>query len=139
MLIRVVHKGWEGFTGSFGTAWLQDGVADGPLIEAQRIGSLINCVDEDGRTVNPAYTELQMRTVSAEVKPAMQKSSDIVREETEEEVPEEEAEELTVYSKEELEKIADESGIKGLREIGDPLGVKGTSITALIEGIIQAQ
>lgn len=44
-----------------------------------------------------------------------------------------------VYTKEDLEKIADENGIKGLREIAEPLGVKNVSIEGLIAEIIKAQ
>ena len=44
-----------------------------------------------------------------------------------------------VYSREELEAVAANDGIKGLREIADPLGVKNTSISGLIEEILNAQ
>lgn len=47
--------------------------------------------------------------------------------------------EVKVYTKEELEEIADEKGIKGLREVADPMGVKDTSIEGLISEIIAAQ
>lgn len=46
---------------------------------------------------------------------------------------------VKVYSREELEMIADEKGLKGLREIGDVLGVKGTAIITMIETILAAQ
>lgn len=45
----------------------------------------------------------------------------------------------TVYERAELEKIADEKGIAGLREIADPMGVKDNSINGLIKEILQAQ
>lgn len=45
----------------------------------------------------------------------------------------------TVYTREDLEKIADAQGIKGLREIADPLGLKSTSIVPLIDAILEAQ
>lgn len=43
-----------------------------------------------------------------------------------------------LYSREQLGQIADESGIKGLRTIATPLGIKGNSIAELIEEILQA-
>lgn len=43
------------------------------------------------------------------------------------------------YSKEALEEVADKDGIAGLREIGNELGVKANSITALIQEILHAQ
>ena len=41
------------------------------------------------------------------------------------------------YTLEELEKIADNKGLKGLREVAKPLGIKGTSINGLIEAIME--
>ena len=43
------------------------------------------------------------------------------------------------YSRDELEEIADESGINGLREIGDKYDVKSTSIEGMIKKILSAQ
>ena len=45
----------------------------------------------------------------------------------------------TNYTREELEKIADEKGIKGIREIADPLGLKSNSIVPLIDAILEKQ
>lgn len=50
---------------------------------------------------------------------------------------EEEAE--TVYSREELEAIADDKGIAGLRDIGNKNGVKSNSIEDLITKILNVQ
>ena len=44
-----------------------------------------------------------------------------------------------IYTREELEGVADSYGITGLRTIADPLNVKSKSITALIDGILEAQ
>lgn len=44
-----------------------------------------------------------------------------------------------VYTRAELEEIADQDGIKGLRDIGTPLGAKNTSIHKLIDEILAAQ
>ena len=43
------------------------------------------------------------------------------------------------YTKEALEKIADTSGIAGLREVADKFGVKGRGIVELITEILKAQ
>ena len=48
-------------------------------------------------------------------------------------------EEIESYTKEQLEAIADEKGIAGLREIGDANKVKSNSIESLIEKILHAQ
>jgi hypothetical protein len=44
-----------------------------------------------------------------------------------------------VWTREELEVVADAKGIAGLREIADPLNVKSNAIPSLIDKIIQAQ
>jgi hypothetical protein len=44
-----------------------------------------------------------------------------------------------LYTKEQLEAIADKEGIAGLREIGTPLNVRATSISKLIQEIMEAQ
>jgi hypothetical protein len=47
--------------------------------------------------------------------------------------------EVRRYTREELEEIADRDGIKGLREIGDKINVKGVAITTLITDILHRQ
>ena len=42
------------------------------------------------------------------------------------------------YTEEQLAAIADKQGIAGLREIAEPLGVKGNSIAGLISSILKA-
>ena len=37
------------------------------------------------------------------------------------------------YTREQLEKVADEGGIAALRELADPMGIKGTSIAKIID------
>ncbi|MDX5412913.1 MAG: hypothetical protein LPK02_07680 [Rhodobacterales bacterium] len=49
------------------------------------------------------------------------------------------AQPAVVYTREELEAIADDKGITGLREIGDALDAKSNSIEGLIEKILAAQ
>lgn len=51
----------------------------------------------------------------------------------------EQPEESANYTREELEAIADRAGLRGLREIGESLGVKGKSIPELIEKILNKQ
>lgn len=43
------------------------------------------------------------------------------------------------HTREQLEAVAESEGIKGLRRLAAPLGVKGTAIDGLIEGILTAQ
>lgn len=42
-----------------------------------------------------------------------------------------------IYTKEMLIEIADEKGIAGLRELAEPLGIKGNSIAVLIDRLLE--
>ncbi|EPE2648731.1 hypothetical protein KW516_19120 [Vibrio fluvialis] len=57
----------------------------------------------------------------------------------EDEEPATEPAESGEYTREQLEAIADKRGLKGLREIGDKLSIKGKSIPELIERILKGQ
>lgn len=46
---------------------------------------------------------------------------------------------VKIYTRDELEKIGDAAGIKGLREVADVYGIKSTAIATLIDGILEAQ
>jgi hypothetical protein len=43
------------------------------------------------------------------------------------------------FTREELESLADEQGISGLRVVGNRLGVKAKGIVEMIDGIMKAQ
>ena len=43
------------------------------------------------------------------------------------------------WTREKLEAIADQTGISGIREVSDPLGLKGTSIRGLIDQILSGK
>lgn len=49
------------------------------------------------------------------------------------------AEPRRIYTREELEVVADNEGIRGLRKIGEPLGARNVSIAGLITEILQQQ
>ena len=47
--------------------------------------------------------------------------------------------EVPKFTREELESLADEQGISGLRVVGNRLGVKAKGIVEMIDGIMKAQ
>ena len=53
--------------------------------------------------------------------------------------PDEPAKQIQTFTREELESIADNEGIAGLRVIGNQVGVKAKGIVEMIEGILKAQ
>lgn len=147
MKVRITQKNWLNFTGSFGTAQFVDGIADVAISEAMRLGALIeirvvNPDGSDGEIISPSNDMLLTERLSAQVTPSR-------RIQTVEETPvqadddiepvEDDTEEAKVWTSKELEAVADEGGIAGLREIATPMGIKGTSIHGLIEAIINHQ
>lgn len=153
MFVKITKKGWAGYTGPLGTAYFENGFAELASIEANRIGSITEIVevDEEGNEigpVRPSHGMVVTRNMSAPVtasrralpgKPAEKTEEPEENEDGAEGGGNEETEEATVYTRDELEKIADEKGIGGLREIATPLGLKSTSMADLIEQILDKQ
>lgn len=166
MKVRIVSPGWETYTGFLAyMAEFKDGVSVNELTPAQigRIGSTVQIVnDETGEQVGPSTVALA--GVATELpKVEVLKTMDVVKAEeaesaealraaeaarkAEEAAALKEAEEKAkaaagapvIYSRLELEAIGANDGIAGLREIADPLDVKGRSISELIEAILEAQ
>ncbi|MFW6855381.1 hypothetical protein ACODYM_29240 [Burkholderia gladioli] len=134
MKLRLTQPGWERYTGQMGVIQFVDGLSDNDVlpIDAVRMGAVMGCEWEDGKTSNVAQRLLdESGTPAPDLE--LQRQVEIER-----------AIELTPppverkYSPEELAAIADEKGITGLRDIAAPLGIKGNSISGLIEAIMKA-
>lgn len=168
MRVRLAAAGWENFTGSFGfQAEFRNGVSVNELTPRQiaRIASTTKVVNaETGEQVGPSVIALllqgQSMTVATPVKTLVEVEKEeadireqLAREEddrkaaeaaalAEAQVKAEEAakeDEIVIYSRQELEAIAANDGIQGLREIAKPLGVKGRAIDELVREILAAQ
>jgi hypothetical protein len=145
--IKITEKGWENYTGLFGMASFENGVSVDPLPEsmADRISANVSTVeiDDDGAEELQAGAAARLvggATLAAPVVPALPNPT------TEEVALEQKqiAEEAgrapaKFYDVEELQQIADEKGIKGLRLVAEPWGVRDRSIPALIKEILKAQ
>lgn len=159
MRIKIIQKGWTGFSGSMGTMKFKDGMAETTPIEARRIGALVQVVecDENGFELDPvsdSHAMVMTRKMSATVTEAL-KTGDEDPVEPEAAKPEPadtlaseagervagEAKPVVVlaWDREKLEALAGEKGINALREIATPLNIRGTRISALIDGILEAQ
>ena len=146
MKVKIIQKGWEGYNGTFGAAVFKDGVAEVPSrAEALRIGSLVRLVQvetdgTEGGAVSPAQEILNTKGLSAQV--VESRRAEAVEDEQTETAEDEDSSDVKetrpTYSREQLEAIADEKGIAGIREIAAPLDVKGTSIAGLIGDILAA-
>lgn len=156
MRIKIAQKGWEGFNGVLGPIQFTNGIsADITQREADRLGVMMRVVEVDENDVElgvvSANAELirtshiRMEVVDARQTVAEKEAANPTPPVTEPEItppnpmPQPEPAPVKDYTREELEKIADDNGIKGLRDIGTPLGAKNTSISKLIEEILVAQ
>lgn len=154
MKIRITQAGWENYSGPLSLTLFQDGVSVDEVTkrEADFISTNVSIeeVDHEGNSRGPhSITQelLMSKYITVEVSEPMERGQDDTETaqeaETEENAtePQEPVETAPTvfYSREDLEKIADEKGIKGLREISNPLGVKSTIIHELMDLILEAQ
>jgi hypothetical protein len=139
MKLRLTQAGFENYTGQMGVVMFKDGLSEGDVlpIDAIRISAAIGADWEDGTAANVGDMYLNNMDAPAHIGGGVIRESDEV-----EQVEEGAATQVvagTVYSKDDLAKIADADGIAGLRAIAEPMGVKGTSIVGLIEAILKKQ
>lgn len=144
--LKITSKGWAGYTGNLGRVEFKDGVSVEPVtrVLADRLSGLISFVEVDDEG-NEAPTGIAHRLVaeSRDRIPVLarlerQSPGDRLQEETLEALRQEKAP-AQVYTGEQLETIASEKGMRGLRLVGDAWGVKHRSIPDLIKLILVAQ
>jgi len=132
MKIRIVEPGWKTFTGEFGSLMFENGVAESDSkIAIDRVSSIVAVKEvlKDGKSgfgvspTNAMIYDRDMPLPSLE-KPEPAKSKVRAR---------------AKYSRKQLEKIADEKGIEGLREVAKEFSdVKDRSVPRLIDKILAA-
>lgn len=128
-IVRMTQPGWETYTGPFGGATFVDGISEDLTDrQARFIANIITVVDvATGRNPSSSQELLDTRSNQAAIKKTLVEGETVPA--------------ATVkprFTREELETIAGEKGINGLREVA-PEGVKATSIARLIEAIIATQ
>jgi hypothetical protein len=166
MRIRITQPGWEDFSDMFGTTAFKNGVSvhDVDPVQVARIGATV-CIEdyeEPDVQIGPATDLLNSMTttapeqVEAERSTEIKKAEELARERAALAAAAEEArlaaveaaarvkmasadDSVIFYTQSELEAIADNHGIRGLRAIGDKLSVRSTSVSGLIEAIMTAQ
>jgi len=159
MKLRLTQAGFETYTGQMGVVMFKDGLSESDVlpIDAIRISAALGAEWEDGTAANvgemylnnmhsPAFVggddiNSMSMPVEGEEAPVKAKSQKKTEAKQTEEKPTTEGitTEVKVYTYQELSDIADTKGINGLREVGEPMGVKGTSIVGIIEAILKAQ
>jgi Sec-independent protein translocase protein TatA len=145
--LKIIEKGWETYTGFMSMVSFVDGVSVDPVPQhmADRITASVQTVeiDEDGGEIQAGAAARLVggATLSAEiVEPlAVATAEEIAAERAEAKASADKAPVEKFYTAAELEVVADDRGIKGLREIAAPWGVRGRAIPELIREIMQAQ
>jgi hypothetical protein len=135
---------YENFTGDFGVLSFVNGLSTTEVtaIIGRRMGAIVTCETERGdnpldpnvdwegvgvlESVPPEYSRMWTVADQERMAAAANPETPVV-------AP------APAWTREMLEAIADKQGIAGLREISDPLGLKGTSIRKLIEEILSGK
>lgn len=136
MKLRLTAPGWQTYTGQMGVIFFENGlsVADVLPVDAVRVAGVIGAEWEDGRPANVSQIYLDnLQTEAAVMQDNRQPEAPVVESSKVAQVTTPEV----TYTEEQLAEIADKQGIAGLREIADPLGVKGNSIAGLIASILK--
>lgn len=136
MKLRLTAPGFEKYTGQMGVLFFEDGLSTGDVLhrDAVRLANVIGAEWEDGTQANTGQLYLDNMETSAPV----EVSRMVVDAPVEEAAPVEDAPAANLYTEADLAAIADKSGIAGLRDIAEPLGIKGNSIGGLIAAILKA-
>ena len=133
------------YTGVMYGSYFKDGKTVEPMLhrDAVRLAAIMDVETIDGNDLNPLETEIRVRKVmNADDAKAHEAGieADIQTTLKKPVVPTSAATpDVPVYSRDELEAIADSEGIRGLRELANGLGVKGRSIEEIIGEILDLQ
>ncbi|UBM12764.1 hypothetical protein [Cupriavidus metallidurans] len=132
--LRITEPGWETYTGNYGGIEFVDGVSVNLVspFDASRLAALIRIEDSDGK--NPSVSQLIVDSRSFEADQEMVSSMDTGVKRIEGTISRD-----TGYTRDQLGEIADKGGIKAIRVIAEPLGIRGTKVTDIIDKIIAGQ
>ncbi|EOG1895092.1 hypothetical protein ACEPOF_000361 [Acinetobacter baumannii] len=161
MKLRLTAKGYENFTGHMGAVYFKDGLSamDVLPIHAVRIGSTIGAEWEDGQSTNPAdllvananmgalntqeAADYDQRMIEAQIQDAnkaeehLNKVAQLGIDATTDPDAQLPTTQGKTYTREELEAVAEEGGLAGIRAVAAEVGVKGGSIVVLIDRILE--
>ena len=138
--LKIVEPGWAGYTGLLGRVDFVDGVSveDVSLREAQALGGIVRIENVDtGQDVSLSQYMVDSRKAGVGAPREEPKAPIEVKAVVAE--PEAPVVPATTYTREQLELLADTGGIKALREIAEPLGLKAAGIQDLIKKVLDHQ
>jgi hypothetical protein len=136
--LKILDPGLSDYTGSFGSVEFVHGTSVGEVSwrEGVALGSITQIVDADDLTyqINPAADHDRMRETTSDDPVVQAFGKTVVN-------PEGELKSAAMqkFTREELEKIADEKGLAGVRNIANAVGRTGRSIVQCIDNILDEQ
>lgn len=145
MKLRLTQPGYETFTAQLGVIFFENGLSttDVKPQDAVRIASQFLCEWEDGTTASVAQSILDHAHATTLSIPTGQNANQAFAQAEADAgvIAATNAGPATekVYTEVQLAEIADQNGIKGLRAIAEPLGIKGNSIADLVKAILDKQ
>lgn len=148
MKIRLKQPGFETYSAQMGVHFFEDGLTttDVKPSDAVRLAAQFLCEWEDGTPVSVAQSMLDHAHMTTTTMPreinadeALAKQSDEAAERSAVEAKSNALRDAKVYTREQLDAIADKEGIKGLRVIAAPMGIKGNAINELVAEILAKQ
>lgn len=145
--LKLLESGFTKATGNIGGMEFVDGVSVDPLTpsQASRISASMRAEFVDGGNSSAAGLLVSEKDTSAEVVQKMEQATEAAKPKTKTSVDlylervEKVSKVETVYSRADLEFIADEDGIAELRKVAAKFDVKGKSIAQIIDGVLRAQ
>lgn len=150
MKVKLIEQGWETYTGQMGVTFFVDGLstADVSTRDARRIAAAMRAEWEDGSTLSPSELILENADTPAPVMPVNVLSDPVIAEElwapepdpsvSDEPAPMDSPDpdnQRPQYTEVELAELIDSGGIAALRDIADPLGIKGRSVNDILDDL----
>lgn len=130
MKVRIVEPGWAGFSGYLGMVEFVDGVSAGDIGrgDAAALAALV-AIEDLATDKSPSAAQLILDSNTHQ----MPVEAPVIAQAAPAPVI------ATTYTREQLEQIADKGGIKALRELAEPMGLKDNSIVQLIDKVLAHQ
>lgn len=143
MKIRLTQPGFETYNGQMGTTFFVEGLSTSDIKpqDAVRLAAQFLCEWEDGTTASVAQSLLDHSHSNLSNMPVEMNADQALAGQVNATDAQANAFAMaaTKYDRAQLEDIADKAGIKGLRAIADPFGIKNNSVAGLIDEILAKQ
>lgn len=132
MRIKIIEKGFAGYTGKLGSIDFEDAISEPiSLREANQLAAImrIEVIEGDEMKLEQNARRANMDTPAPNVTSEKARPEDLPSAKK--------PEPKLLYTREQLEAIADDTGIKGLRQIADKHNISARAIPDLIDKLIQ--